>query len=58
MDITALSPAMSQQQVLSQVGTAVLAKTMDTAEQIGDSMTKMMEQSVAPGIGQSVDITL
>lgn len=38
------------------VGVAVLAKNLDVIEQLGQSMIKMMEQSVAPHLGQSIDI--
>ncbi|CUH93708.1 YjfB family protein [Herbinix luporum] len=38
------------------VGVAVLAKNLDTVEELGQSMIKMMEQSVAPYLGQNIDI--
>jgi hypothetical protein len=38
------------------VGVAVLAKSLDTIEKLGQSMIKMMEQSVAPHIGQNIDL--
>jgi hypothetical protein len=37
------------------IGTAVLAKNLDTIEQAGASMIKMMEQSVQPNLGQNID---
>ncbi|NLP16413.1 MAG: putative motility protein [Clostridiales bacterium] len=40
------------------VGIAVLAKNLDTIEKLGQSMIKMMEQSVAPQLGQNIDIRL
>lgn len=40
------------------VGVAVLAKNLDTIEQAGESMIKMMEQSVQPYLGQNIDIKL
>lgn len=38
------------------VGVAVLAKNLDTIEELGQSMIKMMEQSVAPQLGQNIDL--
>lgn len=38
------------------VGVAVLAKNLDTIEQLGQGMIKMMEQSVAPHLGQNIDL--
>jgi hypothetical protein len=38
------------------VGVAVLAKNLDIIEILGQSMIKMMEESVAPHLGQNVDL--
>ncbi|NLK99523.1 MAG: putative motility protein [Clostridiales bacterium] len=38
------------------VGIAVLSKNLETIEELGQSMIKMMEQSVAPHLGQNIDI--
>ncbi len=38
------------------VGVAVLSKNLDTIEKLGQSMIKMMEQSVAPHLGQNIDL--
>lgn len=58
MDIAGLSIAMSQSQTLTAVSTAVLSKSLDTVEQSGENLIQMMEQSVAPNLGQSIDIRL
>ncbi len=58
MDIAALSIASSQMNISTQVSTAVLSMSLDTVEQSGDNMIKMMEQSVAPSLGQNIDIQL
>lgn len=58
MDIAALSMAMSQQKIMTDIGVGVLDMSMDTAETIGSSMIQMMEQSVTPNLGQSIDIKL
>lgn len=56
MDIAGLSMAMSSTRVMSDVSTAVMSKSLDTCEQLGEGITKIMEQSVNPEVGQSIDI--
>lgn len=63
MDIPALSMSMSQSNLLTDVGTAVLAKTMDQAEAVSASLTDMldaaaMELSVNPAVGGNIDISV
>lgn len=58
MDIAALSSSMSLADVNSQVGIAVLAKNLDTIEELGDGMKKMMELSVNPNLGANIDVTV
>lgn len=58
MDIAALSMAMAQDRVMTDFGTAMLSKAIDQGQEIGDSLTKMMEQSVNPAIGGNIDISL
>lgn len=58
MDIAALSMTLSQMQLQTEVSTAVLAKTLDSSKLQGESMTKLLEQSVNPHLGQSIDISL
>jgi len=49
-------PVISQPTVNNQsIGTAVLAKSLETVKTAGQSMIKMMEQSVAPDLGQNID---
>ncbi|HWT75157.1 MAG TPA: YjfB family protein [Mobilitalea sp.] len=40
------------------VSIAVLSKNLDMIEQAGQSMIKMMEQSVQPGLGQNIDLKI
>ena len=59
-DITKLSMSISAAKTTGDVGMAVLAKTMDTQEQLGDNLVNMidaaaMERSVNPGVGGNVD---
>ncbi|MGN1146706.1 MAG: YjfB family protein [Acetatifactor sp.] len=61
MDIAGVSMAMATASIQSDIGTAVLSKTMDTNEALGAGMIQMidaaaMEQSVNPGVGANFDI--
>jgi hypothetical protein len=58
MDIAAMSVILAQGQVAQQASVQIAAKVMDTAEVQGAELIKMMEQSVVPDIGRSVDIKL
>ncbi len=58
MNIAALSMSMSQVRLLTEVKTAVLAKSLDTADQTKDAIKMMMEQSVNPNLGQNIDLTV
>ncbi len=55
MDIASLSIAQSTINVASDVQVAVLNKSLDTMETLGDGMKKMMESSVTPYLGQNID---
>lgn len=55
MDISALSISMSTQNLNTDVQVAMLSKSLDTLEDMGDGLTKMMEASVYPYLGQSID---
>lgn len=56
MDIPALSIAMSLDKVNTDWGVAMLSKALDSAEVTGDALTKLMESSVTPELGQNIDI--
>lgn len=61
MDIAGLSMSMATNNVQSQVSTAVLSKSMDSLEQMGQGLVEMidaaaMERSVNPGIGANFDL--
>ncbi len=63
MDIPSLSMHMAQSNLLTDVGTAMLAKSMEQANVITASMTEMldasaMELSVNPDIGGNIDISV
>ena len=50
-----LSIALNSIQTSNDIGIAVLAKNLDVMNTEGDALTKMMELSVNPGIGQNID---
>ena len=61
MDIPALAMAMSQMNLMQQVGVSVLSNQLDTAQVTGDAITKMMdsaalERSVNPSVGSNFDM--
>ena len=56
MDIPGLSVAMSQANVMGDLGIAVLSKALDTVEESGELMIQMMEQSVNPHLGANIDV--
>jgi len=63
MDIPSLSVALSQSKSLTNVGTAVLGKAIDTAQEEGAAMVNMidsaaMERSVTPHIGGNFDMSV
>ena len=61
MDIAALSMALSQMNVGTQVGVAVTKLSMDMGEQTGQAMADMlksMELSVNPNLGSNINIKL
>ena len=63
MDIASLSMNMAQTNVLSDVGTAMLAKSMEQAEVVSASLTEMidsaaMERSVYPELGGNIDVSV
>lgn len=60
MDIASLSMGLSQYQTLTDVGTAMLSKSLDMAKMNGNAVTELldsaaMERSVYPDIGGNID---
>lgn len=63
MDIAGLSMALATVDLQAKVGTAVLDKTLDLGEVLGEGMVEMidaaaMERSVNPNVGANVDIRI
>ena len=53
---SAISPsALTSANTGSKVGVAMLSKSLDTQQQAGSGLVKMMEQSVNPSIGSNFD---
>ncbi len=63
MDFALLSMNLAQSQLMTNVGTAVLAKSMDMAETTSESLTQLidsaaMERSVHPELGANINISI
>ncbi len=62
MDIAGVASALAFQNTMSQVGTAMLGKSLDTMEQNGAAMIQMMDRSmelsVNPNIGGNFDMSV
>ena len=58
MDIAALSMSMKMADLQNQVGVAMLSKSIDSLEDTGEGIVKMMESSVTPDLGQNIDVTV
>ena len=65
MDIASLSMGLSQNKLLSQVGTAVLSNTLDNSQDMAASEVAMidsiptahdLEMSVNPAVGSQIDV--
>lgn len=58
MDIAAMSTSLHQARLMQEAGIAVMKKAMTSAEILAQDMIKALEQSVAPYLGQNVDIKI
>jgi hypothetical protein len=58
MDIAALSVMINQSQIQQQACLSVMKMAMNTAEQNSVDLTKMLEQTVQPHLGNSIDLKL
>lgn len=57
-DIAGLSTAMAQSQLMSNLGTELLAEQLEQMQLSTDSLTKIVESSVQPHLGSTIDISL
>lgn len=63
MDIAGLSMALSKSQLTTDFGVAMLSKSLDVSQSLGDSLVQMMdrsmmEQSVTPHLGSNIDLSV
>lgn len=61
MDVASIGSAITGMKInssISQVSTAMLAKSLDTLQDSGDSMIRMMENSVTPHLGGNFDMSV
>ncbi|WP_024866408.1 YjfB family protein [Butyrivibrio sp. FCS014] len=62
MDIPALSMALSQNKILNDFGVAMLSKSLDNLQDMGEAMVETMdasmELSVNPNLGANFDIRI
>ena len=63
MNIGKVSMTMSNIDTTSRVGVAMLSKNIDTMEQAGDDLVKMidaaaMERSISPELGGNIDLRI
>lgn len=56
MDIVSYASANAIQSTQSQVSVAMMKKTLDMQEAVGSQLVQMMEQSVNPTLGGTIDI--
>lgn len=50
--------SLAQTQLQTEVGTAVLDQSMNLTQDMSEGLKQMMEQSVTPYLGGSIDVTL
>ncbi len=59
MEISAMIPALAAQaQLPTDIGIALLDKSLENLETMGDGMKHMMELSVNPDLGANIDISV
>ena len=62
MDIPALSMALSQNQILNDVGVAMLSKSLDNMQDVGAAMVETIASAPAPSLdpnlGTNFDISI
>lgn len=58
MTLSALSIGASSIDTSNTLGLVMVKKSLESIEENGDSLTKMMEASVTPYLGQNIDYTV
>ena len=55
MSVSGMSGMLNTSKVNNDIQVAVLSKSLETYQTTGENLTKMMEASVNPNLGQSID---
>lgn len=55
MSISGMSGMLNTSKVNNDIQVAVLSKSLETYQTTGENLTKMMEASVNPNLGQNID---
>ena len=58
MDVTALSPAINQVNLQTQIGFALLENVKEFAEVQTEPLQEMISSVAIPGLGENIDISL
>jgi len=58
MTIGGITTNISTSNVSNDIQVAMLKKSLDTVANTGSELTKMMEASVTPSVGQNIDISI
>lgn len=58
MTLSSISIGASSINTDSTIGLAMVKKSLDSMEQSGESMAKMLEATVTPHLGQHIDYTV
>ncbi|MDE5967369.1 MAG: YjfB family protein [Lachnospiraceae bacterium] len=58
MSIANMSVSMSQSKVMQDINFALVDNAIEQLEDNGAALTKMMEASVTPNLGQNIDISI
>ena len=55
MSVSGMSGMLNTSKVNNDIQVAVLSKSLETYQTTGENLTKMMEGSVNPNLGQNID---
>lgn len=58
MSLSSISIGASSIDTSSTIGLAMVKKSLESIEQNGDNLTRMMEASVMPHLGQNIDYSV
>jgi hypothetical protein len=63
MDIASLSSVLAQSNLITDVGSALLGKSLDMSENMGNALSQMidssaLENSVTPYLGGNIDVSI